>query len=118
MMDAESCIFCKIITGELPSTILYKDEFITCIPDLKPAAAVHLLVLTNKHYPTIESFPGDPSALLNAIHRCTLKMAEDYKLSDQGYRLIVNNGKGAGQTIAHFHLHILGGGPLPRFVHA
>lgn len=113
----EDCIFCRIISGEIPAQILYRDEYVTVIPDARPAANIHLLILSNEHYPMLEDFPTEITGLLAAIYRCVRQLALENNLSEAGYRLILNNGKAGGQTIGHFHLHLLGGGPLPKFIH-
>lgn len=108
----EDCIFCKIIEGKIPSTIVYKDEKVTAFRDVQPLAPVHILIVPNQHLDDLNSATiGDESSLGHMF--TTAKMlAEKEGIQDSGYRVVVNTGEGAGQTVFHLHMHLLGGKQL------
>lgn len=110
------CIFCKIAAGEIPSATLYEDDQVRVILDLGPAAPGHALVLPKKHYPDATAMP---KALLGHVMKTGARIgaAQMKALGYEGFNLIQNNGKAAGQTVFHFHLHVIprreGDGALP-----
>ena len=106
--DSE-CIFCKIIDGELPSDIVYRDERVIGFRDINPIAPVHLLIIPRKHIPSIRDLSDDDLPLLGHMTVVANKLAEDEGIADGGYRLIINCGEEAGQTVHHIHMHLLGG---------
>ncbi|NGX61629.1 MAG: Purine nucleoside phosphoramidase [Chlamydiae bacterium] len=106
-------IFEKIIEGELPAQKVYEDENILVIEDKYPKAPVHLLLIPKKPIPNIGALQEGDFLLLGEIFRVAQKIASEKELDEKGgYRLLVNNGPNAGQTIAHLHFHLLGGRPL------
>jgi histidine triad (HIT) family protein len=105
-------LFEKIIDGELPAEKIYEDAQIVVIKDKFPKAPVHLLIIPKKVIPDLQSVePGD-LPLMGAIVRVAQELAKKFELAEEGYRLLVNNGPDAGQTIYHLHFHLLGGRPL------
>ena len=106
------CIFCKIIEGELPSDIVYEDEKVIGFRDINPIAPVHILIIPRKHIPSIRDLKEDDLALLGELTVVANKLAEDEGIADGGYRLILNCGPEAGQTVFHIHMHLLGGRTL------
>lgn len=106
------CLFCKIIKKEIPSEIVYQDEFITIFKDINPAAPVHLLVVPNSHLRSVQEMGEDDELLLGKLFSGAKKAAELKGISETGYRLIVNNGPDARQEIPHLHMHVLGGGKM------
>lgn len=107
------CIFCKIVNKEAPSEIVYQDEKILAFKDTEPKAPVHLLIIPKKHIPSIGYLRKDNKELIGELCLVARKLAREYKISVNGYRLIFNVGKDAGQTVDHLHLHLLGGKKLP-----
>lgn len=104
-----SCLFCKIAAGEIPATIVYKDEQVTAFRDIHPSAPTHVLIIPNKHIASInEAAPAD-EALLGHLFVAARKIAEIDGINDSGYRVIVNTGEHGGQTVHHLHVHVLGG---------
>ncbi|KTD64709.1 histidine triad nucleotide-binding protein [Legionella spiritensis] len=103
------CLFCKIINGEIPATILFEDPEIMVIRDIRPQAPSHLLVLPKKHIATINDADSSDEQLLGRMVLTAKKMAESEHISDFGYRLVFNVNAGGGQEVHHIHLHILGG---------
>jgi len=103
-----NCLFCKIIAGDIPSEFVYEDEAIVAFRDINPQASTHVLVVPRKHIPRIVDATQDDVALLgNAAFRAA-QIARQEGVGDN-FRLIVNNGEDAGQTIFHLHFHVLGG---------
>ena len=103
------CLFCKIIQKEIPSEILFQDESITVFKDINPAAPVHLLVIPNKHIPSVRDMGTEDEVILGKLFSGAKAAAENLGISESGYRLIVNNGPDAHQEIFHIHMHVLGG---------
>ena len=109
------CIFCKIIEGKIPSTIIYEDENVIGFKDLRPQAVIHLLFIHRKHTKDInEMVKNDPTQLMDIFEAIRL-YTEKNNLTQQGFRVVTNLGPFAGQTVFHTHLHVLGGGPLGHF---
>lgn len=103
------CIFCKIAAHEIPSTVVYEDELVIAFDDLSPQAPVHTLVIPKEHYQDITD--GVPAETLAAMVHAIGEVAKAKGL-DTGFRVISNKGADAGQTVMHFHMHVLGGEPL------
>ncbi len=103
------CIFCKIIKGEIPSTNVYKDEFVTAFRDINPAAPTHILIVPNKHIDSVNMLIPDDEPLIGKMFSIAKQLANKEGIAESGYRLIVNTGEEAGQTVFHIHLHLLGG---------
>ena len=104
----ENCIFCKIIEGEIPSNKVYEDEDMLIFRDINPQAKVHCLCVPKSHFATLAEMDEKQAEL---VKKCLVKIpsvAKELGL-ENGYRLIVNQGKDAGQTVFHVHIHILGG---------
>ncbi len=104
----ENCIFCKIIAGEIPSNKVYEDEDMLIFRDINPQAKVHCLCVPKSHFATLAEMDEKQAEL---VKKCLVKIpsvAKELGL-ENGYRLIVNQGKDAGQTVFHLHIHILGG---------
>ena len=105
----EDCIFCKIAAHEIPSTVVYEDDLVIAFDDLNPQAPVHTLVIPKGHYENIvDGVSGD---VLAAMAHAVSEVARAKGLFD-GFRVISNTGAAAGQTVMHFHMHVLGGTDL------
>ena len=107
-MRDDNCIFCKIIAGEIPSDKVYEDEDILAFRDVAPQAPTHVLVVPKSHFATLAEMDASQAELLKKCFVKIPSIAESLGLGN-GYRLIVNQGKDAGQTVFHLHIHILGG---------
>lgn len=105
-------IFEKILAGEIPSKKVMENEHVFAIEDIAPKAPVHVLIITKRVIPDLQSLTHDDFFLLGEIVAAAQQIAEQYGIAKQGYRLLVNNGPYAGQTIHHLHFHLLGGAPL------
>ncbi len=104
----ENCIFCKIIAGEIPSTKAYEDDEILIFRDIEPKANVHLLCVPKEHFATLAELNANREALLGRTFAKIAALQTRLGLQD-GYRLVINQGENAGQTVHHLHVHILGG---------
>lgn len=104
------CIFCKIIAGDFGTEFIYEDDYVVAFDDLHPQKPVHTLIVPRCHVVNLEDNPS--SELLAAVFGAVPKVAAIKGVADSGYRIIVNNGAGGGQTIFHMHVHLLGGQPL------
>ena len=105
----EDCLFCKIIKGEIPSTKVYEDEDILAFNDINPAAPIHILVIPKKHIESLAHLQKEDEAIVGKIYGVINKIAEEKGFKDNGYRVIVNCGKDAGQEVMHLHFHVLAG---------
>lgn len=103
------CIFCKIVNGEVPASIVYKDEQVTAFRDINPVAPTHILVVPNKHIASTNDVLEQDEQLLGHMLTVVKPIAEKEGITESGYRLIVNTGPDANQVVLHLHLHIIGG---------
>jgi histidine triad (HIT) family protein len=106
------CIFCKIISGEIPSTNVFRDEQVTAFRDLNPAAPTHILLVPNKHIDSVNTLTDGDEQLIGHLFTTAKQIAAQEGIAEGGYRLIINTNAHAGQTVFHIHLHLLGGAPL------
>jgi histidine triad (HIT) family protein len=106
--SAMTCIFCKIIQGQIPSTPLFQDEFGYAFADINPKAPTHVLIVPREHIPSLDEANRDHQALLGHLLLAAASIAREKGLKD-GYRIVVNTGDDGGQTVDHLHLHLLGG---------
>ena len=104
----DDCLFCKIGAKKIPSKIVYEDDRIFAFEDINPQAPTHLLICPRKHLVSLADAAAEDESLLGHILLVAAQLARDRKLED-GYRTVFNNGAGAGQSVFHLHLHLLGG---------
>jgi histidine triad (HIT) family protein len=103
------CLFCKIIAGEIPGSVVYQDDHVVAIKDINPQAPTHILVLPRRHIATLNDLtPGDDS-IVGEMTRRAAALARERGHADGGYRTVFNCNADAGQTVFHIHLHLLGG---------
>ena len=107
-MQRDDCLFCKIIAKKIPAKFAHEDEALAAIYDINPQAPVHLLVIPKKHISGVAEASVSDQALLGDMMLCARQLASERKL-EKGYRLVLNNGTEAGQSVFHIHLHLLGG---------
>ena len=105
----EDCIFCKIGAGEIESEILYRDDDCFVIKDIAPRAPLHLLVISLDHFTYLADLTLDDYPMLGGMFKAAQEMAGRNGVMDGGYRLIINQGRNAGQQVDHLHLHLLAG---------
>lgn len=102
------CIFCRIASGEIPSTRVYEDEICVAFKDLEPQAPFHILIIPREHIASAAEITPENSAIVAHIFEVAAKLASDNGL-DSGWRIVSNVGKDGGQTVMHMHFHLLGG---------
>ena len=105
----ENCIFCKIIRGEIPSRKVFEDDLVLIIEDITPQAPLHLLVLPKKHFVNCLDMIAADDALVGHAYRKAGEIAGQKGYSESGFRIVQNNGAGAGQSVFHIHFHLLAG---------
>ena len=108
----EDCIFCKIINGEIPSDKVYEDEDVLAFKDINPAAPIHILVIPKKHIKSLLELEEEDYELIGKIQKTINKLAKQLNIEEEGFRVIVNCGKDAGQEVMHLHYHLLAGKKL------
>jgi len=106
------CIFCKIAAGEIPADVVYQDDDVIAFRDLNPQAPTHVLVIPRKHIATLHDAEAEDAQLLGRLFLGAQQVAEASGIAESGYRTVVNCGAGAGQSVFHVHLHVLGGRAL------
>lgn len=110
-----STIFSKIISGELPATIVYQDDMVTAFRDIHPVAPVHILIVPNKEIATVNDLTAEDERVAGRLFLAAKKIAEQEGIAESGYRLIINCNRDGGQEVYHLHMHLVGGrriGPM------
>ena len=105
-------LFEKIINREIPSSIIYEDQEAICIKDINPIAKIHLLIIPKKPISRLSQSTNQDQKLLGHLLLLAQKIAKQQNINQTGYRIIINNGKDAGEEIPHLHLHLIGGEKL------
>ena len=103
------CLFCKIIAGEIPAEKVHEDELCVAFRDIAPVAPTHILIVPRKHIETLDDLESVDAALVGYVTHVASRVARQEGLNPEGYRLVWNCHEGAGQTVFHIHLHVLGG---------
>ncbi|MHA7840411.1 MAG: histidine triad nucleotide-binding protein [Gammaproteobacteria bacterium] len=103
------CLFCNIVTKEIPATITYEDEQVLAFEDINPQAPIHHLIIPRKHIATINDLANEDYSLVGHLYKAAKQIAHQLHIQQIGYRTVMNCNKGAGQEIFHIHLHLLGG---------
>jgi histidine triad (HIT) family protein len=103
------CIFCKIVSGDIPAQKVFENEHVVGFKDLNPVAPLHVLVIPKKHISTINDIEQEDAELVGQMYLAAKQIAADNGLSERGYRTTMNCNADAGQTVFHIHLHLLGG---------
>ncbi|HHY28551.1 MAG TPA: histidine triad nucleotide-binding protein [Desulfitobacterium dehalogenans] len=106
------CIFCKIINKEIPSQVVFEDEYVLAFKDINPVAPVHLLIIPKKHMESLNDIEVVDEALIGHILIVAKKLAQESGIADSGYRVVNNCGDDGGQVVKHLHFHLIGGQPL------
>lgn len=104
-----SCIFCKIIKGEIPGKFVYRDDDFVAFHDINPKAPVHILVVPVRHIESLIDVKSDDKELLGELILKVHDIAQKLEIAKSGYKLVVNNGEASGQLVFHLHVHLLGG---------
>jgi histidine triad (HIT) family protein len=104
----ETCLFCKIGAKKIPSKLVYEDDEIFAFEDISPQAPTHILICPRKHFAALHDASAEDQATLGKLQLVAAKLAKERHLL-AGYRTVVNSGSGAGQSVFHLHVHLLGG---------
>jgi len=108
----EDCIFCKIIAGDIPADIIYRDDNILAFRDISPLAPTHLLIIPVKHIESLTEMQEAEYPVIEAMVKTAGILAEKEGIAEKGYRLVINCGAQGGQQVPHLHMHLLGGRQL------
>jgi histidine triad (HIT) family protein len=103
------CLFCRIVAGEIPSTVVHETDRTLAFRDIAPKAPVHVLVIPKEHYADVAALGAGDSALAGEVLAAVAVVAEKEGLLDQGFRIVFNTGESMGQSVFHAHAHVLGG---------
>ena len=104
-----ACIFCKIVKKEIPADVVFEDETVIAFKDIKPIAPVHVVIIPKKHIVSIIDIKEEDVILMGRLIMSAKKIADDLKISKDGYKLLIRVGRGGGQEVDHIHLHLLSG---------
>lgn len=111
-MKDEDCIFCKLASHEIPTNVVYEDENVLAFDDMEPLMPVHTLIIPKEHYADIAD--NVPEEVLGHLFGSVQKVAEIKGVREDGFRMLINTGDNASQSVRHLHIHLLGGGLMPR----
>ncbi|HYD39680.1 MAG TPA: histidine triad nucleotide-binding protein [Anaeromyxobacter sp.] len=103
------CLFCKLVAGQIPARIVHQDDDTVAFEDINPQAPTHLLVIPKKHIPTLNDLSPADDAIAGKLLRVAAELAAERGIAVEGWRAVMNTNRGAGQTVFHIHLHVLGG---------
>ncbi len=112
---SDNCIFCKIARGEIPSRRVYEDDEVFAFHDINPVAPVHFMIVPKRHLASLMEADDSHAALLGKMLVLASKLAREQGL-ENGFRTVINSGKGGGQEVFHLHIHVIGGGNIPPMV--
>lgn len=107
-----NCLFCRIASGEIPATKVYEDDTLVAFDDINPQAPMHVLVVPRRHIATLNDLVEADDQLVGEMLRRAAALAREHGHAERGYRTVFNCNAGAGQTVFHIHLHVLGGRPF------
>lgn len=103
------CLFCGIVSGDVKGSIVYEDGAVVAFRDINPQAPVHVLIIPRKHIATLLDVEEKDQGIIGHIYSVAARLANDHGISREGYRVVVNCGPAAGQSVYHIHFHLLGG---------
>ncbi len=103
------CLFCKIISGEIPAAKVYEDDHSMVFADINPQAPTHLLAIPKEHYSGVHDVPLDRMDVMQHVFFAVSQAVRQEGIADAGYRLVINSGETSGQAVAHIHVHVLSG---------
>lgn len=106
------CLFCKMVAGEIQPDVVFEDDEVLAFRDVNPQAPVHVLVIPRSHIATTNDLDADNAHLLGKLYLAAKKIAANEGIAESGYRTVINCNAGAGQSVYHIHLHLLGGRPM------
>ena len=103
------CIFCKIVSGDIPSTKIYEDEQVIAFRDINPQAPTHVLIVPKQHISGVNELAVADEALVGHVYGVIAKLVRELGIDESGYRVVVNSGADGQQSVPHLHFHVLGG---------
>ena len=106
------CLFCKMVAGDIQPDIVFEDDEVLAFRDLNPQAPLHVLVIPKMHIATTNDLTPDTAGVVGKLYLAAKQIAADEGVAEPGYRMVMNCNAGAGQSVYHIHLHLLGGRPL------
>lgn len=107
-----TCLFCRIAAGEVPADIVHDDDLVVAFRDVSPKAPTHLLLIPRRHIASAAELAETDAEMLGRLFSVAAQLARDEGVAEHGYRMVTNVGRGAGQSVAHLHFHLLGGRSL------
>lgn len=105
----EDCLFCRLVAGEIPASVVAETDTTLAFRDISPAAPTHVLVIPKQHFADMAAIVTETPSLMSDVMATAVEVVEIEGLQEQGYRFVANTGAGGGQTVYHAHLHVLGG---------
>ncbi|MGB5628662.1 MAG: histidine triad nucleotide-binding protein [Woeseiaceae bacterium] len=109
---SNDCLFCRILAGEIPADLVYESDTAVAFRDINPQAPTHVLVIPRKHIATINEIGHEDQELIGSLYTAAREIAAGEGIAEEGYRAVMNCNEGAGQSVFHIHLHVLGGRSL------
>lgn len=106
------CLFCKMVSKEIPTTIVYEDEDVLAFNDIAPKAPVHVLIIPKKHIESLAAATEEDARILGKLQMLAHRLAKELGIAESGYRVLTNSGKDSGQVVFHLHYHLVGGKTL------
>jgi histidine triad (HIT) family protein len=106
---SQDCLFCRIVAGDIPADIIHENDSVVAFRDISPQAPTHVLVIPRRHIATINDLQPDDREVIGDLYMAAKHIAAEEGLSEPGYRVVMNCNEGAGQSVFHIHLHLLGG---------
>lgn len=106
---SEGCLFCKIARHDLSAKLVFEDDDVVAFEDINPQAPTHILVIPRRHVASLDELGPDDAAMVGAVVARASRIARERELQEGGYRVVINCGEGAGQSVFHIHAHLLGG---------
>lgn len=110
--SVSDCIFCKIVSKEIPAKVVFENDRVVAFHDVTPRAPIHVLIIPKEHIASVDELSEKSAPLLGEMTLSAQKLARDLGLQPSGYRIVMNTGKNAGQSVFHLHMHVLGGRPM------
>lgn len=105
----DTCLFCRIVNGDIPAQIVHEDDDIVAFYDIAPQAPVHVLLIPRRHLDSVSQFGDDDAGLAGKLLLTARTLARQLGMAESGFRLVINTGDQGGQSVSHLHLHLLGG---------
>lgn len=111
-MSDDECLFCRIVAGEMSADIVHENDDVVAFRDIDPRAPTHVLVIPRRHVASVDDLDEETAPLVGELYLAARDVAREEGIAGDGYRLVMNTGEEAGQSVFHMHLHLLGGRPM------